>query len=234
MMAKAWLAHVLVRRIQTKTFMKDWLYQFAVYAEYFPILLAIFCIKSLDKSLKWFLVGSILSTFGSIVSMKLGQNGINNHFMIYVNAITLFVFRTLFFYYFLNSQKLKTSLSICLLGYAVFVMVGILKKGIYMNELLFSVYDVWLIIFCLIALNQIFNDESIESLRTYPHFWIVLGTLIFIVFDFLLTLLNSWLYAVNRTFFFVLWDYIVPVFMLVRVIMLSIGFWQTRKYLFKR
>lgn len=210
--------------------MNDWLYQFAVYAEYFPILLAIFCIKSLDKSLKWFLLGSILSTFGSIVSLKLSQKGINNHFMIYVNATTLFIFRTLFFYYFLDSKKLKISLLVCLFSYLILVVFDIFTKGIYMNELLFSIYDVWLIIFCLISLNQIFNDESIESLRAYPHFWIVLGTLIFIVFDFLLTLLNNWLYAVNRNFFFVLWDYIVPIFMLIRVVMLSVGFWLTRKY----
>ncbi|MFN3847860.1 MAG: hypothetical protein ACK4NY_00455 [Spirosomataceae bacterium] len=210
--------------------MNDWLYQFAVYAEYFPILLAIFCIKSLDKSLKWFLLGSILSTFGSIVSLKLSQRGINNHFMIYVNATTLFIFRTLFFYYFLDSKKLKISLLVCLFSYLILVVFDIFTKGIYMNELLFSIYDVWLIIFCLISLNQIFNDESIESLRAYPHFWIVLGTLIFIVFDFLLTLLNNWLYAVNRNFFFVLWDYIVPIFMLIRVVMLSVGFWLTRKY----
>lgn len=209
--------------------MNDWLYQFAVYAEYFPILLALLCIKSLDKSLIWFLIGSILSTIGSIISLKLSQKGINNHFMIYVNASILFTFRTFFFYHFLHSKKLKIVLIVLLIAYLLLVITDIFMKGIHMNELLFSIYDVWLIIFCLISLNQIFNDETIESLRQYPHFWIILGTLIFIIFDFLLTLLNSWLYAVNRRFFFVLWDYIVPIFMLIRVMMLSIGFWKTKK-----
>lgn len=210
--------------------MNDWLYKFAVYAEYIPILLALFRIKFLDKALKWFLVGSILSTFGSIASLQLSQRGINNHFMIYVNASTLFIFRTFFFYTLFSSSKIKRTLVFCLICYLVFVCVFIFMKGFFMNEYLFSIYDIWLIIFCLISLNQILNDETIESLRNYPIFWIILGTLIFITFDFLLTLLNSWLYAVNRTFFFVLWDYIVPIFMLFRVIMLCIGFWITKKY----
>ncbi len=210
--------------------MNDWLYQFAVYAEYFPILLAFFRIKFLDKALKWFLLSGILSTFGSIISLQLSQRGINNHFMIYINASTLFITRTLFFYALFDSIKIKRILLICLVGYLILVGVFIFTKGIFMNEYLFSIYDIWITIFCLIGLNQILNDESIESLRNYPNFWILLGTLIFITFDFLLTLLNSWLYAVNRTFFFVLWDYIVPIFMLIRVVMLSIGYWKTKNY----
>jgi hypothetical protein len=210
--------------------MDDWLYQTAVYAEYLPIVIALARLKYLDNALKWFLFGTLISTFCSIISMKLGEKGINNHFMIYINASTLFIFRTLFFYYLFQAKKIKKALIICLIIYLAIVLYDIFTNGIYMNEYLFSIYDIWLIIFCLIALYKILNDESIEYLRNYPSFWIIMGTLIFIIFDFLLTLLNSWLYAINRSFFFVLWNYIVPIFMIFRIIMLCIGFWKTKKY----
>lgn len=210
--------------------MNDWLYQTAVYAEYLPILVALFRFNYLDKTLKWFLVGTLISTICSIISIKLGEKGINNHFMIYVNASTLFIFRTLFFYTFFYSKKTKKVLIFCLAIYLIAIGIGIFTNGIYMNEYLFSIYDCWLILFCLVALQQILNDESIEYLRNYPNFWIVIGTLFFIIFDLLLTILNSWLYAVNRVFFFMLWDYFVPIFMFIRIIILCIGFWKTKKY----
>ena len=210
--------------------MSDWLYQLSSYAEFLPILIALFRVKYLDKGLLWFFGGMLMASIYGVISIKLGENGINNHFMIYVNASTNFIFRTLFFYVILKSKFSKNLIVFTLFAYLIGVMIDISIHGIYMNQYLFGISDLLMTAFLLIALNQILKDENIDSLRKYPLFWIVLGTLIYVIFDFLLAIANGWLYSVNRQFFFLLWDYITPIFSFIKIIMLSIGFWLTKKY----
>jgi hypothetical protein len=210
--------------------MSDWLYQLALYANYIPIIVAIVHYKYLNKAIVWFLVGSLVTSICGIISIKLGDRHINNHFMMYVNACTNILLRTGFFYSFIHSNNYRKALIFCLIAYLSGVCVDIAIHGIYMNQYLFMVANVWAIFFFLVALNQILKDESIESLRDLPIFWLIIGTLFFVIFDFFLSVSNVWLYAVNRAFFFLLWDYITPIFMFISIIIMSIGYWKTKKY----
>lgn len=210
--------------------MADWLYQFALYANYIPIIVALFHFKYLNKAMVWFLVGSLVTAICGIISVKLGDYHINNHFMMYVNACTNIILRTGFFNETIPSNKHRKTLIVCLIAYLSGVCIDIAIHGIYMNQYLFMVANVWTIFFFLVALNQILKDENIESLRDFPVFWLIVGTLFFSIFDFFLSVSNAWLYAVNRVFFFLLWDYITPIFMFISTIIVSIGYWKTKKY----
>lgn len=210
--------------------MADWLYQFALYANYIPIIVALFQFKYLNKAMVWFLVGSLVTAICGIISVKLGDYHINNHFMMYVNACTNIILRTGFFNETIPSNKHRKTLIVCLIAYLSGVCIDIAIHGIYMNQYLFMVANVWTIFFFLVALNQILKDENIESLRDFPVFWLIIGTLFFSIFDFFLSVSNAWLYAVNRVFFFLLWDYITPIFMFISTIIVSIGYWKTKKY----
>lgn len=210
--------------------MSDILYKIASYAAFLPMLIAMFHYKYLDKSLWWYLAGLLSYNICSVISMKLGEHHINNHFMIYVSGCSIMIFRTFFFYTFISSKTYQKSSVISLFIYLLWVCVDIYLHGIYMNQYLAIVADVWIIFFLLISLNQILKDESIDSLRNFPMFWIIVGTLIFVIFDFFLAVSNGWLYAVNREFFFMLWDYITPFFIFIRIIFVSIGYWKTKKY----
>jgi hypothetical protein len=210
--------------------MSDWLYQISSYAEFLPILIALFHLKYLEKGLKWYLGGMIMASIYGLISIKLGENGINNHFMIYINAATNFIFRTFFFIYIFNSVWSKRLVVSSLIVYLSGICVDIAVHGIYMNQYLFGVSDLLMTVFLILALSQILKDDKVESLRNYPLFWIVLGTLIYVIFDFLLAVANGWLYTVNRQFFFILWDYITPVFGFIKIALLCVGFWKTKKY----
>lgn len=210
--------------------MSDILYQIASYLAFLPILIAAYHHKYLSKSLWWYAVGLLLISIYGIISIKLGEQRINNHFMIYINACSNIVIRTFFFYSFVTSQKHRKSLVIFLIVFLLGVCIDIYIHGIYMNQYLFMIIDVWASYFFLVCLNQILKDENIESLRNYPMFWITVGTLMFVIFDFFLMVSNGWLYAVNRVFFFMLWDYITPIFMFIRIILVSIGYWKTKYY----
>lgn len=208
--------------------MSDLLYQIAIYLAFLPIIIGFFLFKYLNKSLKWYLLGMLVGSICGIISVKLGQQRINNHFMIYINACTNIIIRTFFFHSFLDSKKHQQFLLFFLIVFLSGVCVDIFIQGIYMNQYLFMVIDVWATYFFLITLNQILKDENIEYLRNYPMFWVTVGTLIFAIFDFFLAVSNGWLYAVNRAFFFMLWDYITPIFMFIRIILVSIGYWKTK------
>ncbi len=210
--------------------MSDWLYKIASYASYLPILIALYHYKYLDKSLWWYMAGLLAFNSFGIISMKLGDNHINNHFMTYVNACSILILRALFFYSFLTSKNYHKAIIISVIVYLSGVCIEIYVHGIYLNQYLSMVLDVWLTFFLLVSLNQILKDETIESLRNLPMFWIIIGTLIFVIFDFFVSVTNGWLYAVNRSFLFLLWDYIVPIFMFIRIIFVSIGYWKTKKY----
>ncbi len=208
--------------------MSHLLYQISLYLAFLPVIIGFFLFKYLNKSLKWYLLGMLVGLICGIISAKLGEQRINNHLMIYVNACSNIIIRTFFFYSYFNSKKHRQSLVVFLIAFLSGVCVDIFIQGIYMNQYLFMIIDVWATYFFLIALNQILKDENIESLRNYPMFWVTVGTLIFAVFDFFLAVSNGWLYAVNRVFFFMLWDYITPIFMFIRIIFVSIGYWKTK------
>jgi hypothetical protein len=210
--------------------MAFWLYQSAVYGLIIPILIGVYHRKFLDRSLRWFLMSIISVYVCSIISVKLSKKGINNHFMMYINASLIMLFRTLFFHTFIQSKIVKITLIFLLIAYFSGVCIDIYLHGIYMNQYLFVVSNTWATIFLLISINQILKDENIESLRGFPVFWILIGTMIFVIFDFLLSVLSAWLNMVNRTFLFLLWDYITPIFMFIRIILISVGFWITKKY----
>lgn len=210
--------------------MSDILYQIASYLAFLPILIAAYRHKYLSKSLWWYALGLLVISICGIVSIKLGEQHINNHFMIYINACSNIIIRTFFFYSFITSQKHKKTLIFFLIVFLLGVCTDIYLHGIYMNQYLFMIIDVWASYFFLVSLNQILKDESIESLRNYPMFWVTIGTLMFVIFDFFLMVSNGWLYAVNRVFFFMLWDYITPIFMFIRIILVSIGYWKTKYY----
>jgi hypothetical protein len=148
----------------------------------------------------------------------------------YVNACSILLFRTAFFYSVIQSKIFKNILIFFLITYLSVVCIDIYVHGIYMNQYLFMVANVWGIFFFLVALNQILKDESIESLRDLPIFWVIIGTLFFLIFDLFLAVSNVWLYAVNRSFLFLLWDYITPIFMFIRIVFVSIGYWKTKNY----
>lgn len=208
--------------------MSDVLYQIASYMAFLPILIAAYRHNYLSKSLWWYAVGLLLISICGIISIKLGEQHINNHFMIYINACSNIIIRSIFFYAFITSKKHKNFLLIFLIIFLLGVCMDICVHGIYMNQFLFMVIDVWASYFFLVCLNQILKDESIESLRNYPMFWVTIGTLMFVIFDFFLMVSNGWLYAVNRVFFFMLWDYITPIFMFIRIILVSIGYWKSK------
>ncbi|WP_188771571.1 hypothetical protein [Emticicia aquatilis] len=210
--------------------MSDWLYKISSYSLFLPILIAVYNHKYISSSLWWYFGGLLLANLNSIISIKLSEHGINNHFMIYVSACCTMIFRTFFFYTLLKSKIYKQILLFSLIIYLSGICIDLYLHGIYMNQYLFLVFNIWTIIFFLVALNQILKDESIESLREFPLFWVIIGTLIFQIFDLLLTALNSWLYNLNRSFIFFLWDYIVPIFIFIRVIFVSIGYWKTKYY----
>lgn len=210
--------------------MSDILYQTASYLAFLPILIAAYHYNYLSKSLWWYAIGLLFISICGIISIKLGEQRINNHFMIYINACSNIIIRTFFFYSFITSQKHRKSLVIFLIIFLLGVCADIYIHGIYMNQYLFMIIDVWASYFFLVCLNQILKDENIESLRNYPMFWITVGTLMFVIFDFFLMVSNGWLYAVNRVFFFMLWDYITPIFMFIRIILVSIGYWKTKYY----
>lgn len=210
--------------------MSDILYQIASYLAFLPILIAVYRHKYLSKSLWWYAAGLLFISICGIISIKLGEQHINNHFMIYINACSNIIIRTFFFYSFITSQKHKKALIFFLIVFLLGVCADIYLHGIYMNQYLFMIIDVWASFFFLVCLNQILKDESIESLRNYPMFWVTIGTLMFVIFDFFLMVSNGWLYAVNRVFFFMLWDYITPIFMFIRIILVSIGYWKTKYY----
>lgn len=223
--------HVAVHlHLMVNNLMSDWLYQLALYANYIPMIVALFNYKYLTKSIIWFLAGSLVTSICGIISVELGNQHINNYFMMYVNACTNILFRTAFFYTIIPSKNHQKKLIFCLLVYLLGVCIDIFIHGIYMNQYLFMVTNVWDICFSLVALKQILKDENIESLRNFPIFWLVIGTLFFVIFDFFLSVSNGWLYAVNRVFFFMLWDYITPIFMFIRIILVSIGYWKTKYY----
>lgn len=210
--------------------MSDWLYQLALYANYIPIIIALIHYKYLDKTIIWFVMGNLVSSVCGIISVKLGEHHINNHFMIYINACSNFIIQTIFFYILLSSKNYRIALIFCLIAYLSGVCIDIFVNGIYMNQYLFMVANIWAIFFFLVVLNQILKDENIESLRNFPLFWIVIGTLIYVIFDFFVSVTNGWLYAVNRTFFLLLWDYLVPIFMFIRIVFVSVGYWKAKKY----
>lgn len=210
--------------------MSDILYQIASYLAFLPILIAAYRYKYLSTSLWWYAVGLLFISICGIISIKLGEHRINNHFMIYINAGSNIIIRTLFFYTFISLKKYKKFLILFLISFLLGICADIHIHGIYMNQYLFMIIDVWASFFFLVSLNQILKDENIDSLRNYPMFWVTTGTLIFVVFDFFLMVSNGWLYAVNRVFFFMLWDYITPIFMFIRIIWVSIGYWKTKYY----
>lgn len=210
--------------------MSDILYKIASYAAFLPILIALFHYKYLNKSLWWYLAGLMSYSLCSIVSIKLSEQHINNHFMIYVSGCSIMVFRTFFFYTFIGKNIYQKAAIFSSIAYLLWVCIDIYLHGIYMNQYLAIVADVWIIFFLLISLNQILQDEYIESLRSLPIFWVIVGTLIFVVFDFFLAVSNGWLYAVNRAFFFMIWDYITPFFIFIRIVFVSIGYWKTKFY----
>jgi hypothetical protein len=210
--------------------MSDWLYKIASYASYLPIIVALYHHKYLSKSLWWYMFGLLAFNTCGIISIQLGENHINNHFMTYVSACSVLILRAVFFFTFLRSIFYKNIIIYSVIIYLLGVCVEIYLHGIYLNQYLAIVLDIWLAFFLLLCLNQILKDENIESLRDLPIFWILIGTLIFVLFDFFVSVTNGWLYAVNRSFLFILWDYIVPIFMFIRIAMVSIGYWKTKKY----
>ncbi len=174
-----------------------------------------------------------LGNICSMISIYLGEHNINNYFMIYVNACINLTFRALFFYAILQSKLSKKSIIGFGLGYFMFVGVDIYLNGIYMNEKLFLVSDLWVTVFCLISLNQIIRDDSLDSLSKLPIFWVLIGTLIYVVYDFMLTLCNAWLYAINREIFFIIWDYITPIFLMIKITLICIGLRMSKRHYFK-
>ncbi len=210
--------------------MADWLYKILLYGAFVPILIALIRHKYLDKALWFYFYGLLSALICGIISVKLGQKHINNHFMMYVNSGLTIILKTLFFYSFIQSKQLKNSLLLFLIIYLIGNGIDIYIHGIYMNQYLSIVSDVWITFFLLVCLNQILKDETIVSLRDLPMFWVIIGTLIFIIFDFFLAIANDWLYAVNRSFLFLLWDYITPLFMFILILFVSIGYWKTKKY----
>lgn len=210
--------------------MSDLLYKVAIYLDFLPILIGLIRYKHLNKPLIWYLGLLIISKICSVISVKLGEEHINNHFMIYINAASSFILQTSFFYLLINSKNSKNILIVCLIAYLLGICVDIYLHGIYMNQYLFMISDFWAVIFLLVCLNQILHDETIDSLRSYPIFWIVTGSLFYYIFDFFLSVSNDWLYAINRSFFFLLWDYITPIFLFLKTIIVSIGYWKTKYY----
>lgn len=210
--------------------MSDILYKIASYLAFLPILIAIYRYKYLNKTLWWYVAGLLTLNICGIISIKLSEQHINNHFMMYINACSNIILRTFFFESFIISKTYKKTLFFTLIAFLIGVCADIFVHGIYMNQYLFMIIDVWAIYFFLVCLNQILKDDSIESLRDFPLFWIVIGTLFFVIFDFFLSVSNGWLYAVNREFFFMLWDYITPIFMFIRIVFVCIGYWKTKKY----
>jgi uncharacterized membrane protein len=210
--------------------MSVWLYKISLYLAFLPILIALFRYKYLSNPFWWYFLGLLVGKICGVISIKLGEQHFNNHFMMYVNAGLLLIFQSIFFYQILESKFSKKVLLFFIVAYYLGMCLDIFLHGIYMNQYLFMILDVWQTVYCLIILNQILKDESIESLRQDPLFWIILGTLFYTIFDFILSVSSSWLYAVNRTFFFLIWDFITPIFMLFKTILVSVGYWKTKNY----
>ena len=99
------LAHALRFVVVKIKIMTDWLYKISSYGLFLPILIAIYHYKFLNKSLWCYFFGLLASNIFSIISIQLGEHGINNHFMIYASACSTMIFRTLFFYFFLDSKE---------------------------------------------------------------------------------------------------------------------------------
>lgn len=174
-----------------------------------------------------------LGNLCSMISIYLGEHNINNYFMIYVNACINLAFRALFFYAILKSKLAQKTIIGFSLAYLIFVGLDIYLNGIYMNEKLFLISDLWVTVFCLLCLNQIIRDDRLDSLSKLPIFWVLLGTLIYVVYDFMLTLSNAWLYTINREIFFIIWDYITPIFLIIKIILIFTGLWISKRHFFK-